>query len=416
MKGKRLLPVESLVTSLNEQCLCESPPQHAMEEFSSHARYPFFISADYYQQMQDFIALYHQVTSSQAFRNSVRKDIPDIAKHPVASHSVFDGYDFHITPTGPKLIEVNTNAGGSYLNQSNQAVFYGCCSGYLQSPDLGDYENNILAMFRNEFALQYGGTKPLETIVILDQNPRQQFLYFEMQLFKKLFQRSGISTFIADPGELVFKNGHLWINHLPVDLIYNRHTDFYLQTPEMAMIKQAYLNNSVVLTPHPSAYGFRADKRLLTYFSDTEFLRQIGLKQDQIALLQTVIPQTIPVTDSNQELLWKTRRQWFFKPAVGFGSKAVYRGSKITQKVWDTLLNQHYVAQAFIEPSKRLIQVDKQNYLLKADLRHYVYNGKIQQTVSRLYQGQATNLRTKGGGFSPVIILDYEKLQSMQVA
>lgn len=40
--------------------------------------------------------------------------------------------------------------------------------------------------------------------------------------------------------------------------------------------------------------------------------------------------------------------------------------------------------------------------ILKFDLRQYVYQGEVQWTAARLYQGQTTNFRTPGGGFAPV--------------
>ena len=39
---------------------------------------------------------------------------------------------------------------------------------------------------------------------------------------------------------------------------------------------------------------------------------------------------------------------------------------------------------------------------LKFDLRCYAYDGRVQFTAARLYQGQTTNFRTPGGGFAPV--------------
>jgi hypothetical protein len=40
---------------------------------------------------------------------------------------------------------------------------------------------------------------------------------------------------------------------------------------------------------------------------------------------------------------------------------------------------------------------------LKTDIRNYVYAGRVQLLAARLYQGQATNMRTPGGGFAPVL-------------
>lgn len=39
---------------------------------------------------------------------------------------------------------------------------------------------------------------------------------------------------------------------------------------------------------------------------------------------------------------------------------------------------------------------------LKLDLRNHVYDGNVRLLAARLYQGQTTNFRMPGGGFSPV--------------
>ncbi|WP_348946340.1 hypothetical protein ABHF33_07330 [Chitinibacter sp. FCG-7] len=102
---------------------------------------------------------------------------------------------------------------------------------------------------------------------------------------------------------------------------------------------------------------------------------------------------------------WSQRRQLFFKPANGYGSKATYRGDKLTKRVWDDILNADYVAQTLAPPSERVVAVDGiQTCDLKLDVRAYVYRGEVQLFAARLYQGQTTNFRTQGGGFAPVYI------------
>jgi hypothetical protein len=90
----------------------------------------------------------------------------------------------------------------------------------------------------------------------------------------------------------------------------------------------------------------------------------------------------------------------FFKPAVGYGSKAAYRGDKITLRVWEQILAGEYVAQEFVAPGARRIGPGQD---MKVDVRNYVYAGEVQLLAARLYQGQTTNMRTAGGGFAPVL-------------
>ena len=100
--------------------------------------------------------------------------------------------------------------------------------------------------------------------------------------------------------------------------------------------------------------------------------------------------------------LWKTRRQLFFKPVSGYGSKAVYRGDKLTRRVFEQIIQGGYVAQSWVPPSERFWPVDGVIQQFKMDLRNYSYKGQVQLVAARLYQGQTTNFRTPGGGFAAV--------------
>ena len=56
-------------------------------------------------------------------------------------------------------------------------------------------------------------------------------------------------------------------------------------------------------------------------------------------------------------------------------------------------------------PGERLIEVDGVRTDLKFDVRAYTYDGKVQLLAARMYGGQTTNFRTRGGGFAPVVIV-----------
>ena len=115
--------------------------------------------------------------------------------------------------------------------------------------------------------------------------------------------------------------------------------------------------------------------------------------------------RTIEVTSGNAEQLWATRKSRFFKPSGGFGSKAVYRGDKVTKGVWAEIVRGGYVAQEFAPASERTIKLDGVATVRKTDVRLYVYDGQVLLTAARLYQGQTTNFRTPGGGFAPVFVI-----------
>src|SRR5690606_27646410 len=111
-------------------------------------------------------------------------------------------------------------------------------------------ESAILAMFQREWQL-WGKGRPLKSIAIVDENPTEQYLYPEFVLFRELFRRSGIDAVITSPEQLQFRNGELWADNRAIDLVYNRLTDFLLSQPILRSLREAYLADAVVLTPHP---------------------------------------------------------------------------------------------------------------------------------------------------------------------
>ena len=367
---------------------------------------PVFVSAAQRAKMEAAVHALELVIGLPAYRDRVLASAPPIARHDAGgARGVFFGYDFHLAGDRIGLIEMNTNAGGAMLN-AVMARAHRACS--IDSDQLADaaasgpkFEAAIMAMFLQEWARSERG-RPLESIAIVDTTPEAQFLYPEFILFRELFERHGVRAVIADPSALTLRDGRLWHAGLPVDLVYNRLTDFMLDDPRHGALREAYLENAVVLTPHPQAHALYADKRNLAILSDQKALEQLGVPLPvQHTLLDALLPTEV-VRAEHAERLWSTRRQLFFKPTSGYGGRAAYRGDKLTKRVWQEILDGEYVAQQVMTPGERVVGSGQENDKLKFDLRLYVYADHVQWTAARVYQGQTTNFRTPGGGFAPV--------------
>ncbi len=350
--------------------------------------------------MAELIAAIERVVATAAWRERVLGQAPAIARQRTAAAGVFLGYDFHLGSDGPRLIEINTNAGGALLNAKLLRAQTACCTPLAAPPDKTP-EEVFVDMFREEWA-RARGEAPLTRIAIVDEAPAAQFLAPEFELFRQLFEDAGIAALIVDPGELSFDGEQLSCRGQPIDLVYNRLTDFALADPANAALRAAYLGNKVVLTPHPQAHALYADKRNLALLTDAAWLQAAGVGIDDRRLLQAGVPPTVEVLPERAESFWAGRKQWFFKPAAGYGSKATYRGDKLTKRVFAEIARGGYVAQALVTPSERRLLVDGVEQNLKLDLRNYVYRGAVQLVSARLYQGQTTNFRTPGGGFAAV--------------
>lgn len=410
---------------LNQECFCLSLDKAALTaslnrelgtpELSAmvqercpylFASQPVFVPALQIRQMGEVVRAVESVVAMPAYRELVLAGAPTVAQLVSAGPlGAFFGYDFHLTEGHIGLIEINTNAGGAMLNAVMARAHRACCADLgAMVPTLAQiegFEDAMVDMFRHEWLLA-GRTNPLKSIAIVDSSPQDQYLYPEFLLFQQLFERHGIHAVIADPSDLEWRDGALHHEDLIVDLVYNRLTDFYLEQPDSASLRKAYLQQGVVLTPHPQAHALYADKRRLALFSDVVQLESLGVPRDIQDVLLEHVPRTEIVKATDEKRLWAARRSLFFKPVAGFGSRAAYRGDKLTKGVWQDILAGDYVAQAIVKPGGRLIGEVNSPVPMKFDLRAYAYNAKVQWLSARVYQGQTTNFRTSGGGFSPV--------------
>lgn len=365
-----------------------------------------FVSAAHIERMAQIIAAIERVVALPAYQAYVLAYAPDVARHAPRARGVFLGYDFHLGSAGPRLIEINTNAGGGLLNALLARAQQACCDAVkaiLPGALRGDRpEHLFLEMFLEEWRLERGG-QALKSVAIVDRDPERQYLYPEFVLFRQLFERHGLDALICDPTALAWRAGTLWHEDRRIDLVYNRLTDFALEDPCNAALRAAYLAGGVVLTPHPHAHALYADKRNLVALSDAALLKSWAVDEATATLLGEGIPRTESVDAARAEELWARRRQLFFKPAAGYGSKAAYRGDKLTRRVFEEILAGAYVAQALVTPTSRRLEIDGVAIDMKLDLRNYVYDGSVQLVTARLWRGQTTNFRTPGGGFAPVL-------------
>jgi hypothetical protein len=413
----------SSVDVLNQSCYCVTVDKTTLQKsldsefgdifstamWDSHehlfATSPVFVGRASLERMQSVVASVEEVVQTARFREAAMTWAPEIARFDPGSRGGVLSYDFHLATSGPRLIEINTNPGGAFLNAVLGRFQKLCCNeeeGFATAPIVGVVtESSLVDTFLAEWQMQRGGA-PLRVVAIVDEVPARQYLYPEFLLVAELLRRRGIDAVVCDPNELAVRGGRIYHGDLPIDLVYNRLTDFSLARPEHAAIGAAYLAGAIVLTPHPRAHALYADKRNLTLLCDPAFVRQCGVSEVVTNVLQQAVPQTEIVTAENRERLWSHRREFFFKPATGYGSRATYRGDKLTKRVWEEIALSPYIAQEIVAPSQRHLGPSS-GQALKVDVRVYAYAGEVKLVAARMYQGQTTNMRTPGGGFAAVL-------------
>jgi hypothetical protein len=369
------------------------------------AHAPIFVSRENVVAMSRLVDAVEAVVARPGYRGAVIARAPAIAAHQPGPVGVLMGFDFHVTPEGPRLIEINTNAGGVFLNAALARAQRACCAPVLSLIEApagsARLEDELFAMFLAEWRRQRGEGRPA-TVAIVDDAPESQYLHPEFLLAARMFTERGVEALVCDARTLSHDGGGLQGGGRTIDLVYNRTTDFYLDQPEHAALRDAYLAGTAVVTPHPRAHALYADKGNLVLLGDAERLASWGVEPATVETLRRAIPRTEMVDPARADELWAARRKLFFKPVSGFGGRAAYRGDKLTRKAWAEILQGRYVAQEIVPPSERSVQVDGRPERLKLDLRCYVYDGSLLSVAARLYRGQTTNFRTPGGGFATV--------------
>jgi hypothetical protein len=390
--------------SLHEEFGDVFPPAIWTSHQHLFAASPVFVDQQSLRHMAMVVAAVEEVVRTASFEEAVMSWAPDVARFTPAPLGGLLSYDFHLAEPGPRLIEINTNPGGAFLNAVLGRFQRLCCTeeeGFDTVPVGVVAERALLDTFMAEWGMQRADAS-LRVVAIVDQAPAQQYLYPEFLLVAELLRRRGIRAIICDPSELVARESRIYHGDTAIDLLYNRLTDFALARPEHAAIRAAYLAGTLVLTPHPRAHALYADKRNLTLLCDPVFVELSGVSPGASEALRQAIPRTEIVTAENRERLWSRRHELFFKPATGYGSRAAYRGDKLTKRVWEQIALSPYVAQELVMPSRRRLGASNEE-ALKVDVRVYAYAGEVKLVAARMYQGQTTNMRTPGGGFAAVL-------------
>src|SRR5690606_6894297 len=106
-------------------------PQFCATHMDSRTRLfsnvPVFLSSQDLEAMTKIVETVETATRLPSYREAALAWAPEIARFDPGPAGAFMGYDFHLGTDGPKLIEINTNAGGAFLNAALARAQRACC-------------------------------------------------------------------------------------------------------------------------------------------------------------------------------------------------------------------------------------------------------------------------------------------------
>ncbi len=331
--------------------------------------------------MLAFARLMYRLKQNRDYVAAIEAKLPQAAHFAPDEPSMLMGYDFHLDESGPRLIEINNNAGGLCLGGDTWLP-------QTRIPELeGELKRRLLAMFPAAW----------RTIAIMDEDIRAQFMYPEMQAYARLLESDGRRVFLVSPEEVRGDAAGLYVGTTRLDAIYNRHTDFYLETQQMQHVRAAFMAGAVHLNPFPRSYALLGDKsRMVDWWHPG--LLEACLSPEEVALVRAVVPETHLLREYDRDQAWQERSGWVFKPAARHGGKGVLLGKGISRTRFDALDDADTVMQQFV-PASRIIHEEVE---YKLDLRLFTHGERLIALAARLWRGQVTNFRQPGSGWASV--------------
>ncbi len=335
------------------------------------------------QLMERFVRCVWELAEQAEYHAFVQAHSPPGAMLASPSDAILMGFDFHLTEQGPRLIEINNNAGGLFSN------------GWLPQPgrDHGSWPGSLTRMFPRHW----------RHIAIIDEDIEQQRMYPEMRAYAELLRAQGRKVVLASPQALRREGNGLYIDGLRLDGIYNRHADFYLQHSSMHLIREALMHGLVEVNPYPRSYALLGDKARMADWWQSGLLEQ-WLPREHCRFIRELVPETRWMCAfSDDQELWKQRRQWVFKPPRGHAGKGVLPGKGMSRRRFSTLDRQKTLVQRHV-PAGEVLSPDGRVFRL--EVRLYLHGARVVALGGRLWRGQVANFREPGSGWTAIRVVD----------
>jgi len=347
---------------------------------------PVGIPAGDFATMYRFVQSMWRLKQLPAYAQALKDVLPAAAGIDPGAPGILMGYDFHLTGQGPKLIEINNNAGGLFLGEHQ----------WLPQPDLACWNEVLVRRLCRMFPEHW------RHMAIMDEDVSRQFMYPEMLAYAELLGMEGRQVVVLSPEDLRLEADGLYAGgangeKLRLDGIYNRHTDFYLESPQLAHVRSAFERGLVQLNPHPRSYALLGDKGRMVDWWRPGLLEGL-LLPEEVAFIRSVVPETRRLGDMHADAVWDERKDWVFKPAARHGGKGVLLGKSMSRKRFAELDPADTVMQRFVAAS----EIEINDAAFRLDIRLFTHGPELVALAGRVWQGQMTNFRTAGSGWVPL--------------
>lgn len=264
------------------------------------------------------------------------------------------------------------------------------------------------------------GGQGIPRVAIVDW--REVPTYNEFLLFQESFGRAGIPAIIADPGELELRQGRLWAQGRPVDLVYRRVVTSELLARggvDHPLIRAVAERAACIVNSFRSKMLLK--KSIIAVLSDEA--NRSWFTPEQQAAIARCIPWTRRLregyTTYNGEridllpFVLANRERMVLKPNDDYGGRGVIVGWEVETGAWESAVMSSLTTSTVVQERVAVPQetyptfVDGQLEFSQRllDLDPYVYNGSLVAGCGvRLATGAILNVSAGGGSAVPMLI------------
>lgn len=276
-------------------------------------------------------------------------------------HAPIGRFDIFFNDIGDyKFCELNTD-GSSAMNEDNTLAGI-----LLESESLKEFgeeyslkNRELIDSWVNESLKLYRRWKGGE------HNPNVAIVDFtesgtpaEFIEFQKAYERLGLRCIIADPRELIYKEGALYKDDYKIDLVYRRIVTFELiqKAEEIPHFIEAYMADAMC-TIGTIRSQIIHNKLFFKRLHDRD--TQEFLTEEERIFIKEHIPFTGVLGGEGRVLneVIENKVNYIIKPMDMNASQGVYVGKDQSQESWERVVNgafdRDYLYQEFVDPPKR---------------------------------------------------------------
>ncbi|HJN78398.1 MAG TPA: circularly permuted type 2 ATP-grasp protein [Myxococcota bacterium] len=253
---------------------------------------------------------------------------------------------------------------------------------------------------------EFGGSgPPLIAIVDFRDVPTR----WEFELLRQTFRASGVRCEIADPRDLDFVGGRLFLRGEVVGLVYRRLlvSDILARPDECKALMDAYRAGAICMVNSLRTVLLHS-KGLFALLHDPEFQSQLSASERRMIVEH--VPWTTHVTDDEELLAMaiEDRQQLVLKPLVGHGGAGVVLGWQSAEADWVEALESAtgHILQRRVPHQLVAFPDARDGYALKeraVDLDPFLIRGRFAGFLCRLATGPLANVST-GASQVPVFV------------